>query len=378
MKILLVSIKAIHFRRWAEQLENSGHEVYFFDVSGKVGKIDGMPWLHQKKSWKYRWDFPKRYYLKNKWPKVYSIIERINNRDIEKIFEAYLNEIQPDVVHSFVLYLSCAPILEVMNKYNKIEWVYSAWGNDLFYYQTIPSYKKDIIKVLQRIDYMFADCQRDIKLAKELGFQGKVLGVFPGGGGYELNMYEPYIKQLDTRNIILIKGYEQRFGKAINVINALIKIKENLTKYKVVVFGADNEFYEAYKFVKGSDFVEIRGALKHSDVLKLMGKSLIYIGNSISDGMPNTLLEAIIMGAFPIQSNPGGATDEIITNGENGLLIEDCEDIESIKSIILNVLSDSELLEKAFEINQKNIKPKLERSFVTSQVLEAYKSIEIS
>jgi glycosyltransferase involved in cell wall biosynthesis len=109
-----------------------------------------------------------------------------------------------------------------------------------------------------------------------------------------------------------------------------------------------------------------------------MGKSLIYIGNSISDGMPNTLLEAIIMGAFPIQSNPGGATDEIITNGENGLLIEDCEDIESIKSIILNVLSDSELLEKAFEINQKNIKPKLERSFVTSQVLEAYKSIEIS
>ena len=70
-----------------------------------------------------------------------------------------------------------------------------------------------------------------------------------------------------------------------------------------------------------------------------MGEALIYIGNSNSDGIPNTLLEAICMGVFPIQSNPGNATAEIIKHKENGLLIEDCENSEEVKQLILYALS---------------------------------------
>lgn len=66
-----------------------------------------------------------------------------------------------------------------------------------------------------------------------------------------------------------------------------------------------------------------------------MGQSIVYIGNNISDGIPNTVLEAMIMGAFPIQSNPGGATAEIIEEGNNGFLIHNPEDIEEIKKLIL-------------------------------------------
>ena len=57
-----------------------------------------------------------------------------------------------------------------------------------------------------------------------------------------------------------------------------------------------------------------------------MGKSGIHIANSISDGMPNALLEAMGMGAFPIQSNPGKVSEEVITHGKNGFLIEDQND----------------------------------------------------
>ncbi|TXE05844.1 glycosyltransferase family 4 protein [Gelidibacter salicanalis] len=376
MKILLVSIKSIHFKRWTEQLEHSGHEVFYFDISGKVGTYNNMPWLSQKKSWKYRWDFPGRYYLKEYFPKTYNLIKPLNERHVDKVFEAYLKEINPDVVQSFVLYLSCTPILSIMCKYKNIAWIYSAWGNDLFYYKNIDSYKRDIMRVLPEIDYMFADCQRDIGIAKELGFQGEVLGVFPGGGGYNLSAYNPYVKSLPERNIILVKGYEQRFGKAIKVIEALIEIKEILTPYKVVVFGADDEFFDAYKLFKDNEFIEVKGVLKHSEVLKLMGESLIYIGNSFSDGMPNTLLEAIIMGAFPIQSNPGGATAEIINHGQNGLLIEDCEDVEMIKAFLIKALSDVELRENAFITNQNELKPQLEIGLITNQVLKAYNSIQ--
>lgn len=378
MKILFVSIKSIHFRRWVSQLEYSEHQLFFFDISGKIGELKGMPWLSQKASWKYRWDFPGRYFLKKNTPKIYKLIEKVNNRDVDQIFEAYLNEIQPDVVHSFVLYLSCKPIFEVMSRYKNIDWLYSAWGNDLFYYRNIASYRRDILEILPEINYMFADCQRDIEIALELGFQGKVLGVFPGGGGYNLQEYNQYVLPLSDRKIILIKGYQQRFGKAINVIKALIKIKSELNNFEIVVFGADSEFYDAYKTVIGTEFIEIKGVLSHTEVLRLMGESLIYIGNSSSDGMPNTLLEAIIMGAFPIQSNPGGASSEIINHGENGLLINDCEDIEDIQALIIKALSNKRLIEEAFNINQEHIKPKLERGLVTSQVLKAYNSIDFS
>ena len=52
------------------------------------------------------------------------------------------------------------------------------------------------------------------------------------------------------------------------------------------------------------DNLQLIEYLPQDELMKLIGKSLIYIGNSISDGMPNTLLEAIVMGVFRIQSNP--------------------------------------------------------------------------
>ncbi len=77
-----------------------------------------------------------------------------------------------------------------------------------------------------------------------------------------------------------------------------------------------------------------------------MGKSLIYIGNSNSDGIPNTLLEAICMDVFPIQSNPGRVTEEVIVNGENGLLINDCEDVNEIMGKMKQAIVNKEMVFK--------------------------------
>jgi glycosyltransferase involved in cell wall biosynthesis len=67
--------------------------------------------------------------------------------------------------------------------------------------------------------------------------------------------------------------------------------------------------------------------------------------------MPNTLLEAIVMGAFPIQSNPGNATSEIIEEGINGFLIQDAENSNEIQATIQKALADKSLIDKAFVFN---------------------------
>ncbi|WP_299213168.1 glycosyltransferase family 4 protein [uncultured Dokdonia sp.] len=370
MKILMVSMNSIHFQRWTEQLRDSGHEVHWFDVRGGAGNAS-LDFVKQHINWKYR--FKKGRYLFKKISTKLPFLTAFFERNIETIFKEKLQEIQPDVVHSFALYVSCTPILNVM-KASKIPWIYSSWGSDLFYFKDIPSYRRDIEAVLPEINYLFTDCHRDQELAKTLGFSGRSLGVFPGGGGFELEETKSYIKPIADRKLILVKGYQGRSGRAIPILQALNAMKKELNDYEVVVFGCSPETLD-FKVNVPSQWI-FHKQMSHHGILKLMGASVVYIGNSNSDGMPNTVLEAICMGAFPIQSNPGDATAEVITPEINGLLIEDCEDPAEIEKHILMALQNQELVATAFLYNQ-DLKKQWERQTIQQSVLKAYDTIKV-
>ena len=109
--------------------------------------------------------------------------------------------------------------------------------------------------------------------------------------------------------------------------------------------------------------------------MQKFGQAKIAIGNNISDGVPNTLLEAIICGAFPIQSNPGGASEDYIVHNKNGMLIKNPEDSKEIAKQIKKALINDELLKNAFSINQE-IAKKLDHNLIKKEVLEVYKQIE--
>jgi glycosyltransferase involved in cell wall biosynthesis len=380
MKILMVSMPSLHFFRWTDQLKESGHEVYWFDITGAGEKAERINWVRQIVDWKLKYDFPGRYFVKNKLPKVYKWLQQYNERDTEMVFEDYLQEIQPDVVHSFALYISCTPIIEVMKKYSNQKWIYSSWGSDLFYFQNNPKYLKDIQNVLPRVNYLFTDCLRDFGIAKRHGFVGEFLGVFPGGGGFDYTLMEHYKQPIEERKIILIKGYQGRSGRVIPVLKAIELLKAQLIDYKLVAFGADAEVFDYIKqspLQNWSNF-QVKGKISQQEVWQLMGESIIYIGNSNSDGIPNTLLEAICMEVFPIQSNPGEATEEIIENKYSGLLIQDSEDVLGIKEVIIIVLNDSSLIKKGVNYNLHFIIPRLEYYFVKDEVLKKYDLIEKS
>ena len=365
-------MRSIHTIRWVSQLKASGHELYYFDVldGGYIEKWDS---IKQYTSWRYKFgNFKGRYYLKKKFPRIHELFE--NNP--EKKFEQILEEIKPDLVHSFALKQGCLPIYNVMKRHHKLAWLYSSWGNDIFNSKGKPTYKEDLEKVLARVDYMFADCHRDFVMAKGFGFKGEFLGVFPGGGGYNLKQIDSYIKPFNERNIILIKGYQGKLGRCIQVLQALSALKEELKNYKLIVFGSHQEVVDyilGNEFDKWSNF-SYHTSLTHEQVLELMGRAKIYIGNNISDGMPNTLLEAICSGAYPIQSNPGLATAEIINN-ENGALIDDIENIDHISKVITKVIDDEDL-ESGVDYNLNVVRTKLEYENVKREVLLAYQKIQ--
>ncbi|TXD93970.1 glycosyltransferase [Gillisia hiemivivida] len=374
----MVSVFSNHFFNWVLQLKGSGHEVYWFDVNDANTHVTRIDFVIQTVKWKRKFDYPGRQWIKKNFFVLDKFINRLNQRKLIDAFQQKFDEIQPDVIHSFEMYSSCVPILKIIKKHPKIKWIYSPWGTDLFYYQNEAEKLKGIKSVFNRLDYMFADCNRDSLIARKYGFQGEYLGTFPGGGGYELNSSNSWVYEFQNRKTILVKGYQNKFGRCNNVLEALLEIEHDIKDFEIIVFAATEE---VLKFVDNPIFnkmknLRIVGAIGREEVLKLMGKSLLYIGNSISDGMPNTLLEAIIMGAFPIQSNPGGASAEIIEHGKNGYLIENPENSNEIAVLIKKAIQNTGLLQSGITFNSDYIKPKLERDYIKEQVLKSYALVE--
>jgi hypothetical protein len=382
MKILFVCQQYIHAARWINQLKDSHHEVFVFDCLDVPIHKD-LLWTHKITNWSKR----KVPYIKGeerlrkKKPQIYEKIASFLKVTPSEKLEEIIKEIKPDLVHSMEMQSETYPLIKVRKKID-FNWAYFCWGNDLYSFKNKKNHIKKIQQVLKSIDYLFTDTHRDVYLANEIGYSKQHSYVFPGGGGYQLKNYKKQVKPIKEREFILIKGYQHNYGRAIPVLEALELIADEIKEYRIYVYSAHNIVIEKVKALNESPHFDIHYSSRHDQIthdalLALFGKSLIAIGNSISDGIPNTMLEAIILGAFPIQSNPGGATEDYIKNEENGLLISNPESPVEISKLILKAIKNKELIEKAYQKNQE-ISKKLEYNLIKDKVLKAYSEIEES
>ena len=379
MKILMVAIPNHHFFQWVNQLKDSGHEVYWFDITDGGKKVNKIDWVCQIKGWKLKFKYPLRYFIKKKFPEIYKVIQKYNERKIATVFEKVLSDIQPDIVHCFEMKLAGLPILEIMKLKPKLKFIYSSWGSDMFSYNELGIKKNQVIKFLSRVDYLLTDCKRDFEIAKQNSFNNTFLGSYIGNGGLTIN--EQYIETIINRNIILIKGYDDGVGKALKIIEAIellpIKLFDNI---EIIIYSSDLLVKER---VENSSFfaslkvkIYTRGEfISNPDLLKLMGKSIIHIANSISDGMPNALLEAMGMGSFPIQSNPGKVSEEVISHGINGFLIENPLDIKEIANWIEKALENKKLRENAQKYNVDFVNKNYNRENLKQEIVKLYQDI---
>ena len=375
----MVAIPNHHFFQWVNQLKESGYEVYWFDVTDGGNKVDRIDWVHQIKGWKLKYDFPFRHFFKNKFPRIYKGIQKHNERKIGAVFEKVLKEIQPDMVHCFEMRLAGFPILEIMQLSPNLKFIYSSWGSDIYFYKELGVQEEQFSRFLARVDDLITDCKRDYEIAKQNGYTNTFLGAYIGNGG--LSIEEKYIQAINERNIFIIKGYEDGVGKALKVIEAIELLPLQLfTNLQIIIYSADVSVKEK---VENSSFfkllkvkIYVRGQfIANADLLKLMGESKIHIANSISDGLPTSAVEAMGMGAFPIQSNPGKVSEEVITHGMNGFLIENPLDSSEIAKWIEQALENKELRANAQKYNVDFVNKNYDRENLKQEIVQLYKGI---
>jgi hypothetical protein len=247
------------------------------------------------------------------------------------------------------------------------------WGSDIYWFQRFKRHQKRIEKLMEISNFYSAECHRDLALATKHGFVGKFLEVSPNAGGIPNVFLETTLAPPSDRKVILVKGYESFVGRASIALSAVSEIASEIGEYKIIVYSANRKTIHAVKQIRKNTNLNIEAISKkkltHPEMLNMFGKARIYVGVSLSDGISTSLLEAMAMGAFPIQTNTS-CGDEWIEDGTTGKLIEPNQ-MEVVTSLRL-ALNNDPLVNQASVINRQKIKTKCNEDQIKIKSLKFY------
>jgi glycosyltransferase involved in cell wall biosynthesis len=119
--------------------------------------------------------------------------------------------------------------------------------------------------------------------------------------------------------------------------------------------------------------VELLTVQSHQQMAELFRQSQITLSITTHDGTPNTLLEAMACGSFPIVGDIESLR-EWIAQGINGLLV-DPSDPKALAEAILKAISQPDLRRQARIQNVRLIKERAEYRKVMKQADEFYGSM---
>lgn len=383
--ILLVAIPdSIHTCRWIRQMNNGEWDVHLFSsIGGAIvhPEISGAKFHHPL----FVYSKGRNVRLMGRYTHLFArIFDFIRRRVLDQFFPNFrarqlswvIKKIRPDLVHSMEIQAAGYLTMETKKHLGKFPpWLVTNWGSDIYLFGRIKGHRERIAEILESCEYYSCECERDIWLARAFGFSGETMAVFPNTGGFELSELEPIRSAVKTsaRKVIMLKGYQNWAGRALFGLRALEQCADLLQGYEVVVYSADDATALAAELFGDRTGVAVR-VLKHKsshqEMLEWHSRARISIGLSISDAISTSLLEAMVMGSFPIQSCTACA-DEWLQPGVSGLIVPP-EAPEEIEKAIRMALMNDDLVDKAAVINWQVAQTRLDSAFLSQKAAEMY------
>lgn len=290
---------------------------------------------------------------------------------------SFIREVQPDLIHAMrVPYEGMLTASAMSGLDTKPPFLVSIWGNDFtLHAPSTPLMRYYTRLTMKTVNALHADTQRDIKLAHEWGLsEEKPTLVVPGNGGIRSDVFYPP-QELVKESIVInprgVRPYVRNdaFFKAIPLVLA----KRPETKFLCSSMQGEPQAMEWVKELKIENAVELLPALPHEKMGDLFRGAQLVVSPSVHDGTPNTLIEAMACGCFPIAGDLESIR-EWITHGQNGLLM-DATDPQSIADAILLGLEREDLRTEAAGLNAKLISSRADYEANMKRVEEFYQSI---
>ena len=167
-------------------------------------------------------------------------------------------------------------------------------------------------------------------------------------------------------------------GKNKGIYDLLECIRDHKVEFQgklKLYIGGNGEIEHVKQLIKEygiADIVIFEGWVSGDKKIELLNKSDAYILPSYKEGLPISILEAMGYG-MPIISTPVGGIPEIVSNGENGYLVEPGNK-EDIYKAIMSLLNDADLRNRMGRISLSRVGEHLPE-YVEKQLETLYDSL---
>jgi hypothetical protein len=331
--LIIGMLDSIHLTRWLSQFEDQSI-MFTIYPSTKFRSVHPDLIRLVKSNKNYR-------FTQKRFVKLFGYKEFFFNRFLIRISKRFSSENRLakliekynfDYIHAVEIqgagYLLLNSRFEKSTESQKI--IVTNWGSDIYYFGKNLEDKTKIQKILSIADYYSAECHRDYELALKNGFIGKFLPINPNAGGFKDSVFQRNSKRSNDRNQIIAKCYGGRFGLGNLIIDAIGDYL-NINKTNTVFFYSVTPDLEPMvetlisKFPKRISFATVKNKLNSSDMHENFANSRVYIGASRSDGISTSFLEALVLGAYPIQTNTS-CGNEWVEKGFHAQLIQPTRD----------------------------------------------------
>jgi glycosyltransferase involved in cell wall biosynthesis len=308
---------------------------------------------------------------------------------IEESLTEIIKEWRPDVVHTLgfdpasYLYLNARKLhgLECIGR-----WVAQARGGpDLALQRYSPDFLPRILEVLKNCDHFIADNQQNYDYVKSIGIGSEKtsnpgMGVVSGAGGMDIGAFrEMWTLPPSQRERVIVwpKAYETYTAKAMPVFEAILKVWDRLQPCRIEMLWmtqAEVQLWYQILFPKEKqESCPAFGRLGRDETLARIAKARVMLAPSLSDGIPNTMMEAMALGAVPLVS-PLDTIVTVVKNEENVLFARNLYPDE-IAEALVRLMEDDELVDRMAQNNLVRIKEMADRDRVRERALVFYDDV---
>jgi glycosyltransferase involved in cell wall biosynthesis len=319
----------------------------------------------------------------HKAPQIWHLWQRVNVMDVllqGKAARNALRSFEPNVVHA--MRIQNEGYVGALTR--RHPFIISAMGNDFVYTAKHSAMHRHLTrKTVPRCDGFMADCQRDLKLAAEFGLKQSVpRAFFPGNGGVDLELFTPGLDHKERRpHILYFRGISPLF-RPITLMRSMRNLIAN-PKYAHVVLHVlgpvtSLAWFEGERAKLGLPEANFRVGpfVSPKELVQLLKMTAIVASPTISDGTPNSLLEAMACGAFPVVSNLESIR-EWITPKSNGILF-DPDNANELAACLEYGLENIALRQQAQTVNYAMIRHRADYLRVMPEVRSFYQQLSQS
>jgi hypothetical protein len=290
---------------------------------------------------------------------------------------AFIQEVQPDIIHALrVPYEGMLTAAALEGLVSHPPFLTSIWGNDFtLHAPSTPLMGYYTRKTMNAVHALHADCERDVRLAQTWGLSvDKPTLVTPGNGGIRSDVFYPPAEPVTNPVIINPRGFRsyvknEAFFKSIPLVLA----KRSDARFICSSMQGEAQALQWMKELNIEHAVQLDPPFSHAQMGDVFRGAQIIVSPSIHDGTPNSLLEGMACGCFPIAGDLESIR-EWITHAQNGLLI-DPNNPQAIADAILIALEREDLRREAAGLNAKIISARAEYGGNMEKVVEFYESV---